>query len=67
MTNNPDYDHYVGRVADMPITDTMSVRVVIVDVRRAYGRTDVQVVPTQDSGSGTAWIDVRKLKVIGRG
>lgn len=64
MTGNPDYDHYAGKHAQLPVTDTMTMHVVIVDVRRAYGRTDVQVAPAVNkAGNGATWIDVRKLRL----
>jgi len=66
MTGNPDFDRLAGLRADLPVNEKLTMRVTIVDVRRAYGRTDVQVVPVDgDSGRGAAWVDVHKLKRLG--
>ena len=46
-----------GRAAD----STLRFKVLIQDVRRAYGRTEAKVTPL--CGSGSAWVNLENLTV----
>lgn len=49
----------LGKPAEYAI-DGMKINVTIVDVRKVYNRTDYKITP--ESGSGTKWVDARKVR-----
>lgn len=62
MTNIPELDQLIGKVAHIQATQPrMVVEVRILDLRRAYGRIDAQVTPI--SGHGATWVEVGKLTI----
>ena len=42
----------------------LKIKVETVDVRRSYGRVDVQIRPLKDHGTGMAWVDSRYLEIV---
>lgn len=59
----------VGTKADLPVEKNsecgfdLTVRVIIRDVRRAYGRTELCVEPI--AGGGTTWVRRERLTLAG--
>lgn len=52
----------IGKTATYKIDD-MSFTVAIVDVRQVFNRIDYKITPAKGCGSGTKWVDARKVRL----
>lgn len=54
----------IGRIAAITVEDTLTVRVVIRDVKSSYGRELVLIEPVDGAGSGSKWVRLDRLHMI---
>ena len=56
-------DQYIGKAGRLSTEDgKLLVNVECHDVRQAWGRTDVQVIPIEGAGLGTVWVSVERIQ-----
>lgn len=62
MTGKPQYDRIAGSRGLYHVSGTLQVAIMVVDVRRAYGRVEVQIAP--DKGQGLTWVSLDNTALV---
>jgi hypothetical protein len=66
VTAQQMHDRFIDAIGAIEVIPGLVMRVKVIDVRQAYGRTDVKVAPvSDDAGQGATWINVVKFRKDG--
>jgi len=54
---------YLGKLGKLPVENgKLLISVECHDVKQAYGRTDVLVIPVEGAGLGNAWVSIERVQ-----
>lgn len=66
MTAQQMHDKFIDAIGSIEVIPGLVMHVRVIDVRQAYGRTDVKIAPvSDDAGQGATWVNVSKFRKDG--